>query len=326
MYRKANKQILVTYERTRDRMQKELEHRKNQVYTSFPRIKAIDKETGEMGISIAKTILIDPQNYEESLKRLKNKMDHLKQEKAFLLTENNIPLDFLELNYQCKTCKDTGFLGTGKKCNCYKQKLISQAYLMSNLDKVLAKENFNTFNINIFNNVPFQKEDITPYENMQKILEECGFFVNNFDFDSENKNLLFYGTTGLGKTFMCNCIAKELLDRGKIVIYQTAFKILEIIEHHKFNKSKDVEQSYQLLFDCDLLIIDDLGTELTNSFTNSELFYILNTRLIQDKNLIISTNLSPKEVIERYSDRISSRIFDKFEIMKFYGNDLRWER
>lgn len=307
-------------------MERESEHRKKHVYTSFPRIKKIDEETTKIGISIARSILNDPANYEQTLKSLKNKMDQLKQEKAFLLTENNIPLNFLELDYQCKTCKDTGFLENGRKCNCYKQKLIDQAYLMSNLNKVLEKENFNTFDISLFKNTPFESEDVTPYENMQKVLDESALFVNNFD--SENKNLLFYGTTGLGKTFMCNCITKALLDKGKIVIYQTAFKILEILENYKFNRNKsiDVEQNYQLLFDCDLLIIDDLGTELTNSFTNSEIFYILNTRLIQDKNLIISTNLSPREVIERYSDRISSRIFDKFEIMKFYGNDLRWER
>ena len=307
-------------------MERESEHRKKHVYTSFPRIKKIDEETTKIGISIARSILNDPANYEQTLKSLKNKMDQLKQEKAFLLTENNIPLNFLELDYQCKTCKDTGFLENGRKCNCYKQKLIDQAYLMSNLNKVLEKENFNTFDIDLFKNTPFEGEDVTPYENMQKVLDESALFVNNFD--SENKNLLFYGTTGLGKTFMCNCITKALLDKGKIVIYQTAFKILEILENYKFNRNKsiDVEQNYQLLFDCDLLIIDDLGTELTNSFTNSEIFYILNTRLIQDKSLIISTNLSPREVIERYSDRISSRIFDKFEIMKFYGNDLRWER
>ncbi|WGX76260.1 ATP-binding protein [Paraclostridium bifermentans] len=149
----------------------------------------------------------------------------------------------------------------------------------------------------------------------------------NFDKDND-ENMLFYGDTGLGKSFMCNCVAKELLDKGYLVIYQTAFKMFEIIEEYKFKNSDDhiTKDNYNNLFDCDLLIIDDLGTELTNSFTNSELFNILNTRLLSGKKTIISTNLSPMQLGDIYAQRIFSRIFDRFRMVKFIGNDLRWEQ
>lgn len=318
--------ILLEYEKKRDNAQKELEYRKSQVYELIPRIKEIDDEMAKVGITLSRAILKNPENYEEEVNKVKEYTDKLKQEKAILLTENNVPLNFLEIYHECRSCNDTGFLSHGVKCNCLKQKLINEAYNMSNISHVLNKENFQNFNIEIFSNEKFENEDLTPRENMLNILSVSEGFVNNFDKDT-GENLLFYGTTGLGKTFLCNCIAKALLDKGKIVVYQTAFKILEILEEYKFNKdrSPEIRESYNLLFDCDLLVMDDLGTELTNTFTNVELFNIINTRLIHNKKTIVSTNNSPLKIAEKYSDRIYSRIFGQFIILKFYGPDLRWE-
>ncbi len=159
-----------------------------------------------------------------------------------------------------------------------------------------------------------------PRENMKYISNICVDYVNNFNEKNE-ENLLFYGSTGVGgKTFMCNCIAKALLDMNKIVIYQTAFKILEIIEKRRFgrgdNRFEDYE--YDLLFHADLLIIDDLGTELSNAFTNAEIFNIVNTRLIDGTKTIISTNLTPDEISNIYTDRVFSRILEKFIPLKFF--------
>ncbi len=326
MYREFTKEILLEYEKIRDSEEKKLEQRKRQVYEIVPRIKEIDEQINETGILISKMILASPEDSEKSLQQLKEQMEQLKQEKAFLLTENNIPLDFLTLHHQCKKCKDTGFLEDGQKCDCFKQKLINKAYEMSSIGKVLEKENFQRFDINVFSDEPFENEKQTPRQNMLNILNICEGFVINFDSNPE-ENLLFYGPTGLGKTFLCNCIAKALLDKGKIVVYQTAFKIFEIIEDYKFSKafSSDVEIAYKLLFDCDLLIIDDLGTELVNAFTNTELFNILNTRLVQNKKMIISTNLSPQDIANTYSDRVLSRLFGAFTRLEFYGKDLRWK-
>lgn len=321
------REILREYEIRRDNALFQQRLRQEEVYAKVPRIKEIDAEIAKTGLLIATSMLQNSQSYEESLNKIKSEMEKLKREKAILMTENNIPLEYLDINYTCNICKDTGFLKSGAKCNCLKQELINRAYKMSGLQHVLERENFKTFDINIFSSEPFEGEKLSPRENMLNILNRCEGFCINFDEDNE-ENLLFYGTTGLGKTFMCNCIAKSLLDRGKIVIYQTAFKILEIIEEHTFRKNPNQEideSNYNLLYESDLLIIDDLGTELTNTFTNTEIFNIINTRLFKRKKTIISTNLSLMEIAERYDNRTYSRVFGKFTPLKFYGPDLRWE-
>lgn len=315
--------ILKTYEARRLKAVKTKENRIDEIYTKLPRIKEIDDEISKTGLTISKSILRKTDNKEALLIQLKEKLDKLKQEKAILLTENNIPLQYLEEEFECIKCNDTGFTNKGMKCSCFNQQLINYAYSMSNLRNMLKKENFQTFNINLFSTEPQEGSGLSQRENMLEILNVSEGFVINFDSNNE-ENLLFYGPTGLGKTFITNCIAKALLDHGKIVIYQTAFKIFEIIEDVHFHNQSEREK-YQLLFEADLLIIDDLGTEFSNSFTNSELFNIINSRLLNNKKTIISTNLPPKGIIERYDDRIFSRLFSKFTILKFFGKDLRWQ-
>lgn len=319
--------ILKDYEKKRDKAIHEQKIKQTKIYKKIPRIKEIDDTISRTGLLISKTILNNPDSYEEKVYEIKNIMEELKKEKAILLTENNIPMEYLDIKYSCDKCQDTGFLKNGNKCSCFKQELINRAYKMSNISRVLERENFKTFDINLFSENPFEGEDISPRENMLQILSISEEFVFQFD-DKHTENLFFYGTTGLGKTFMCNCIAKGLLDRGKIVIYQTAFKMMDIIRSHKFENninSKSDDTEYNLLFDSDLLIIDDLGTENPTSFTNSEIFNIVNSRLIDNKKTVISTNLSPKEMAEIYTDRIFSRIFNNFRALRFYGKDLRWE-
>lgn len=317
--------ILYEYEKTRDKAIKEYEERKREIYSFVPRIKEIEVEMAKVSISSSKKIFENPEKQEGILRDTEILIKKLQQEKAFLLTENNIPLVYMEIHYNCKFCKDTGFLKNGEKCSCFVQKMLNEAYKMSNLNDILERENFSTFNLDLFSKSPFEDEATTPWENMKNILNESLKFTR--DFDKKYENLLFYGSTGLGKTFLCNSIAKELLDKGKIVVYQTSFKILEILEKKKFSKVIDPidDFSYDMLFSSDLLIIDDLGTEMNNTFTNSEIFNIINTRLLEKKNMIISTNLTPIEIKKIYSDRISSRIFGNFKIIDFFGPDIRWE-
>jgi DNA replication protein DnaC len=321
------KDILTGYERKRDLAEKELEARKKKVYHRIPEIKEIDDEVSKIGLKLAKLVLLNPQDKDKILEETKIKMDALKNRKNQLLNDFKVPAGYLNLKYDCPICKDTGFLKTGKKCNCLKQQIINQAYSMSNLSRILNTQNFSTFDHSKFSMERDEHLGISPQENILEILSICEGFVFNFDKDND-ENMLFYGDTGLGKSFMSNCIAKELLDKGYVVIYQTAFKMFEIIEDYKFKNADDhiSKDNYENLFDCDLLIIDDLGTELTNSFTNSELFNILNTRLLAGKKTIISTNLSPIQLGEIYTQRIFSRVFDRFRMIKFIGNDLRWDK
>lgn len=320
------REVSVEYEKKRDRQEREKRKRIEYVYKKIPAIKRIDEDIMRTSISMAKYILGNPEGYKEAVEKAKRTIESLKMEKAFLLTECNIPPDYMELKYDCDYCKDTGYLENGEKCNCLKQELVNRAYKMSNIGNVLSKENFQNFNIEIFSNEKFPGEELTPRENMIDIVGIAEGFISNFD-EPNGENLLFYGTTGLGKTYLCNCIAKALLDKNKIVIYQTAFTILDILEKRKFGKDNDGlgDYQYNLLFNADLLIIDDLGTEVSNTFTNAEIFNIVNTRIISGKKTLISTNLTPKEISEIYTDRVFSRILDKFIPLKFYGKDLRWE-
>ena len=314
------------YEKRRDKNIRDLQRRQNEVYKKLPKVEQLDDEIKKVGIKMVREVLFNPDKGEEITLKAKETIEALKMEKAFLLTEGNISADYLDLTYDCLNCKDTGYLDDGQRCSCMKQMLINRAYKMSNLESVLDKENFKTFDIKVFSNDPFEGERLSPRENMMEILSYAEGFIGNFR-ENNGENLLFYGTTGLGKTFLCNCIAKALLDKNKIVIYQTAFTILDILEKRRFRKdiSDITEYDYSLLFDGDLLIIDDLGTEVSNTFTNAEIFNIVNTRLLAGKKTIISTNLTPNEISEIYTDRVFSRILDKFIPLKFYGKDLRWE-
>ena len=326
MYKDIIREVTLEYERKRDRQEKAKRARIEEVYKKIPAIRRIDEDIIKTSIAMAKYVIGNPDGYLESVEKTKEAIEGLKMEKAYLLTESNIPSDYMDLKYECDSCKDTGYIESGEKCSCLKQELVTRAYKMSNLGNVLRKENFHSFNIDIFSDNKFPGEDMTPRENMIDIVGISEGFISNFD-ENNGDNLLFYGSTGLGKTFLCNCIAKALLDKNKIVIYQTAFTILDILERRRFGKDNNEMSDYQynLLFDSDLLIIDDLGTEVTNTFTNAEIFNIVNTRIIAGKKTLISTNLTPKEISAIYTDRVFSRILDKFIPLKFYGKDLRWE-
>ena len=158
---------------------------------------------------------------------------------------------------------------------------------------------------------------------MVHIVASCQNFIQNFDQKFEN--ILLYGNSGAGKTFLSNCIAKELIESAHTVIYLTAFELFDILEKHKFSKTKEdtIEEQFEGILDCDLLIIDDLGTELANSFTNSQLYTCLNERLLSEKSTIISTNLSLDDLSEQYSERIFSRIVSSYTILKLFGTDIR---
>ena len=320
------REILISYQKKRDKAESDLELRKNDVYSQIPEFKKLDDEISKVGLQLAKLVLQNPSNKENIILECKKKMDELKSQKKELLTKYKVPNGYLEIQHDCNICKDKGFLDNGHKCNCLKQEIINEAYKMSNISRMLEKENFTTLDTSIFSSEKDPESNISPQQNMLQIVSICESFILDFDKDN-GENLLFYGDTGLGKTFMCNCIAKSLLDKGHLVIYQTAFKMFEIIEDYKFKNADShiSKENYENLFDCDLLIIDDLGTELTNSFTNSELFNILNTRLLSGKKTIISTNLSPMQLGSNYAQRIFSRIFDRFKMVKFIGKDLRWE-
>jgi len=313
--------IMNEYEEIRERSKKELEKRKQELYAKLPRLKEIDDEMVSLGIKITKAVLSNSENREKLLEDLHKRQTDLKIEKAEILTANKYPKDYLQMKYNCKKCKDTGYIGT-ERCNCLMQRLIAYQYKQFKLSHRIAQENFDNFNINYYSDEPIDGGE-SPRENMKHILNECIQYTKYFD--RHNKNLLFVGRPGLGKTFLCNSIAKDLLDMGKSVIYQTAPDLIELVRKYMFDFDSEElgDEALKDIYECDLLIIDDLGTELTTQFSGLAIYNILNRRLTNNKKIIISTNLSVNEILNTYSERISSRIFGNFYLYKFYGEDIR---
>ncbi len=213
-------------------------------------------------------------------------------------------------------------------CHCLKQKLLNLEYNKSNIYN-LDKQNFDNFSLDYYSDQPDESRynlKLSPRENILKIKKLALRFIDNFDNDKE-KNLLFTGNTGLGKTFLSSCIANELLKKGKTVLYQTAPIMLDKVIDYRFGK--DNSNIYDSLLNVDLLIIDDLGTESMNSMKFTELFNIINSRLLNSNNkktrTIISTNLSLQDMFSTYDERIVSRIVGNYNICYFYGDDIRFK-
>lgn len=320
------KELKVLFQQRRDQAFKALDDRKKEIYTFIPKVKEIDQTIKKMGLKIAMASIKQPHEAEVEMKVIEEEIKMLKQQRAVLLADHNIPIDYLHVDFKCKKCEDTGFLQDGSPCSCYKQEMIKKSYKFSNITDVLERENFSTFDLNVFSDTYDETLQSSPRDHMRFVLDKALSFSETFS-KKDQHNLLFFGATGLGKTFLCNCIAKHLLDHGYTVVYQTAFRIIDTISNYRFTnpKTDSMKMEYDFLITSDLLIIDDLGTEMINSFTNTELFNIINSRLLQDKKTIISTNFTPAQISENYSERISSRLFGHYEFIPFSGQDLRWE-
>ncbi|MBZ4646158.1 MAG: replication protein DnaC [Petroclostridium sp.] len=318
-------QIMKEYEMLRDHQRMELERKKAEIYKKIPRIEEIDQELYSTGLSLTRQLLHKSADAEAVIEQIRQRNIDLNMEKGELLSINGYPVDYLTIKHKCKNCKDTGFVDN-VMCKCFKQKLIQAAYAQSNLAAILDTQNFDNFDFSYYSTVIDRENNISPRENMQIIFQECINFVNNFD--KSDQNLLLYGGTGLGKTFLSSCIAKDLLDRGKTVFYQTAYKIFNLLEDYKFNRSEASTDKQQIdrLFDVDLLIIDDLGSEFISTYTSSAFFNILNSRLIDKRKTIISTNLNIEELINLYSERVISRLLGNYLPLKFFGEDIRQQK
>ena len=292
--------------------------RQELLYTRIPLIKNIDDQIAEISVESARKMLDGDLN---ALSNLKANLATLRAQKSKLLVENGYDDSYLEPVFTCKDCKDTGYIN-GSKCHCFKQEIINVVYSQSNIKNILAKENFSTFSYEYYSdNDKNPTTGLSSLDTVRKAVETCQHFIN--DFENKPKNLFFYGDTGVGKTFLSNCVAKELLERGNSVIYFTAFQLFDILSKGVFDRDADAIAAHQNIFDCDLLIIDDLGTELSNSFTTSQLFLCVNERILRQKSTIISSNLNPMDIMETYSERTFSRITSNYTIINLFGDDIR---
>ena len=310
---------------------KDLENKRRQneridnVYNRVPRIKEINDEISSLCLETTKKLLLLQEDNDTYMSDFHSRLQCLKKEKALLLSKNGFAPDYLDMHYTCPDCKDTGYIGN-LKCHCFKNAEIELLYDQSNLREILSIQNFNTFNIHLFDDSVIDSvTGKTSKENMIGVLSICHNFVDNFKSDSAKfKNLLFFGRTGVGKSFLTHCIAKDLIEHSFSVIYLSAIQFFAILSKTEFDKTDiDAKSKFSNIMDCDLLIIDDLATELSTSFTNSAFFNVINERLLRKKSVIISTNLNFSELMERYSERLTSRLTSEYTFLKIYGNDLR---
>ena len=310
--------ILRTYQQD----QFENKHRQDQciqkAYEALPQLAEIDCEISSLCVSRAKKLLFGE---ETALNDLKEQIASLSAKRSDLLVHHGFPADYLELHYKCPDCKDTGFIGN-EKCHCFKQKEIDLLYMQSNVREILEEENFSKFSFQYYSrDIINPATKLSALDTAKKVVADCREFL--VSFDTTPGNLFFYGDTGVGKTFLSHCIAKWLIDRSHSVIYFSAFQLFDLFAKYTFSREEDAMEFYPYIFDCDLLIIDDLGTELTNAFVSSQLFLCINERLIRKKSTIISTNLPMNRFSDTYSERVFSRITSNYTMCKLIWDVLR---
>ena len=309
------KKILTEMDIRRSAAKRDMLLRREELYKSVPEAEEIDRKISLLGVEAAKKTLFAPQDEEKISAQLKADIDALNIKKKELLKSMGYDEKYLEVNYSCKACEDTGFVD-GNMCSCFSQRLMDMAYNSSGIGTILDDNaSFESFNLSLYP----QKYA----EDMQIVLNVSTRFAKNFE--NEKSSLLFYGKPGLGKTHLCTAIAKEVVKKGFTVMYVTAPKLFKAIEDERFGRDEYDEPSgyMQDIVDVDLMIIDDLGTEFLNSFVSSEFFNIINSRLSERKPTIISTNFDMNVLKERYGDRVGSRLFGEYRSFEFLGDDIR---
>ena len=304
--------IMRTYSARRTLHRNELEQRLEQIHQQIPALAELEVQMVSLASAQARAAIEGNTKLKLAKQREWREIAQLKEA---LLVSHGFSLQDCELTYDCPDCKDTGYIGS-ERCHCLKQAMIQYLYDQSHLNQVLERENFNTFSYTYYD-----EEDLPA---IRRAVMDAQLFIESFD--REFQNLLLLGATGTGKTFLCNCIAKELMDRCYSVVYLTAFELFDLLANAHFDKSPDAQvyrQSYPYVFDCDLLIIDDLGTELNNSFVSSQLFLCINERILKQRSTIISSNLNLETLRDAYSERTLSRITSYYTIRQIPGRDIR---
>jgi DNA replication protein DnaC len=323
-------ELLKEYEFSRIDSNLRLEERKASLYKATPELQKIEDEIISTSISLSKSIISN--NDSKHLASLKKKISELAKEKESILKSLGKSKDYLVVNYSCNICKDTGYIlngNTTSMCNCLKQKLFNIQYNKANLSN-LDKENFDNFDLKLYSDKPDEQKygtTLSPRQNMKEIKKCVEDFILNFD-NPEQKNLMFSGGTGLGKTFLSNAIVNELLKKGKTVLYQTAPVMLDNIISEMFGKTNKENSISESLLNVDLLVIDDLGTETMNSMKFTELYKIINTRLLNQGKItktIISTNLDLQHLYMTYDERLVSRFVGHYDTYRFFGDDIRFK-
>lgn len=308
----AYKSLIREYDEKQLRALSEYRERKARAEEQLPRLREIEDETASLFVSGAASKLRG--KTVDNSARIKA----LSLEKQELLKSAGIDLS---IHYECPYCEDTGFTD-GQMCRCFKARITDLLYDQSNIRDILKTENFDNFSLDYYSEEPINESSpLSERDLAARALDTAKKFIDGFGDSGEN--LFISGNCGVGKTFLANCVAKEIIEQGYFVVYLSAIKLFEILGSAAFDREENSASVSKHIYDCDLLIIDDLGTELVNSFTSTQLFNCINERLISRKHTIISTNLSAHQLKEKYSERIFSRITNRYTMIKLLGHDIR---
>lgn len=322
-YNKENyRRIRTEYETKAFAVQAEAEARREELYREIPELKELDGQLSAFGLRIMQTALQggDPS---EGIEALRKENEEIRRIRAEILVRHGYPADYSDPHYECTLCKDSGYVGV-KMCSCMRKRLIEAGMESSGLSGLIHKQSFENFSLGYYSKNPEHLETMT------QVLKKVREYAHGFTLEGEEpmKGLLFIGGTGLGKTHLSTALAKTVIEKGYDVIYTSAVSMLSDFEQRRFGNAMtqgDADNTGRYT-ECDLLIIDDLGTEVNNQFTTSCIYHVVNTRLNLQRPTVISTNLSSAELRRDYSDRILSRLMGEYELIPFIGTDIRRQK
>ncbi len=314
--------IRLVNQRIKERREAALEQnrvRKEEIHKKIPTVKKIDENLSLTAYEIV-ALVARGDTSDEALKKVKEKNKELRMKRAETLVEHGYPLDYLDIKYSCKKCEDRGYIDE-KPCSCFEKELQKCALECFEIMKKYKDADIKNFKTDFYPSTKIES-GISPKEHMTRVFHHSEKFIKSFG--EKNENLLLYGPSGLGKTFLSICIAKELIKQGYTVSYYTAQELFSIFEKEKFSQGSEPQNSSEEIFACDLLIIDDLGTEFMTSFIVPTLYGILNKRILLLKSTIINTNYNPEEIFSMYSMQVASRLKGDFTFLEFLGEDIRF--
>lgn len=316
---------LRRYQADREARRKEREERVRAVFRRLPRLEIIDRELQSTAARIVLAAFSEAGDPDRAMAELERANLELQRERAELLVGAGYPYDYVDEKPACPICQDAGFLPDGVPCRCL------MAYYAREQNKRLSRlldlgsQSFDTFSFDWYSDQVWDQYGRSPLENMEMIREICGNYAHTFG--PKSGNMLFTGAPGLGKTFLSACIAREVSDHGFSVVYDTAAHIFQQFESGKFGREnpyeEDPDREINRYLNCDLLIMDDVGTEMLTSFVQSAFYRIINDRLISRKKTVLSTNLPVEELGQRYGEAVLSRIRGEYQILRFFGEDIR---
>ena len=321
-YRQENMRLLrEEYEKKAMLAEEEAERRRAEVEDAIPEVRGLDASLAGLGPEVFR-IAMGGGDIPAAVEDLRRKTEAMREKRAALLLKNGFPADYDDPKYECPLCRDTGFV-KGEMCACMRRRMVEIGLRSSGLSELMKKQSFENFSLDYYRYNP----DV--FQSMSEVLAAAKEFAEEFGSpDAAAKNLLLVGGSGIGKTHLSTAIARRVIERGYDVLYNSAVGMLSDFEALRFGTgmAEGDGSNVSRYTECDLLILDDLGTEVVNQFSLSCLYHVVNTRLNKDLPTIISSNLTPSEISKTYTDRIASRLFGEYRVLLFRGKDIRQQK